>query len=61
MNSEGLVYGEVLTGRRLFVTSAEVDFTVGSVQRRSRSKGVCLVDLLGVSNIRRPELDIPRW
>ena len=27
----------------------------------SRSKGVCLVMLLGFSNIRRPVLGIPKW
>ena len=59
--SEELVYGEVLTGRRLFVTSVEVASTVGLVWRRSRSKDVYLVDLLGVPNSRRPVLSIPRW
>ena len=43
------------------MTSVDVVATVGLVQRRSRSKGVCLVALLGVSNSRRPVLGIPRW
>ena len=57
----GLVYREVLTGRRLFVTSVEVESTVGSVWRCSRLKGVCIFVLLGVSNSRRPVLGIPKW
>ena len=48
-------------GRRLFVTSVEVASTVGSVWRRSRSKGVCLPVLSGVSDSRRPVLGIPKW
>ena len=60
MNYEGLVYGELLMGRSLFVTSVEVALNVGSVRRRSRSKGVCLVFLLDVSNSRRLVLGIPK-
>ena len=48
-------------GRWLLVTSVEVASTMGSVWRRSRSKGVCLVVLLGVSNSLRPVLGIPKW
>ena len=51
----------VLMGRRLFVTSVEVASTVDLVWRRFRSKGVCLVFLLGVSKILRPVLGIPKW
>ena len=61
MSSEGLVYGEVLTGRRFFVTSVEVASTVGLVRRRSRSKDVYLVVLLGVPNSHRQVLGTPKW
>ena len=43
MSLEGIVYGEVLTGRRFFVTSVEVASTVGLVWRRSKAKDVLLV------------------
>ena len=58
---EGLVYGEVLKGQRLSVTSVDVASTVGLVRRRSRSKDVYLVALLSVPNSLRPVLGIPRW
>ena len=57
----GLVYREVLTGRRLFMTSVEVASTVGLVRRRSRLKGVFLAVLSGVSNSPSPVLGIPKW
>ena len=52
---------EVLTGWRLFVMGVEVASAAGSVQRRSRLKGVCLAVLSGVSSIRRPVLGISKW
>ena len=60
INLEGILYGEVLMGRRLFVTIVEVVLNVVSVRCRSRLKGVYRVALLGVSNSLRPVLGIPR-
>ena len=58
---EGLVYGEVLTGRQFSITRIEVASTVGLVLTFSRSKDVYLVILVGVTNSYRPVLGIPRW
>ena len=61
VSSEGLVYREVLTGRRFFVTSVKVATTVGLVWRHSRPKDVYLVVLLGVPNSHCPVLGTPKW
>ena len=61
VSSEGLVYGEVLMGQPLFVTSVEAALTVGLVRRHSRSKDVYLVVLLGVPNIHHLMIGTSKW
>ena len=61
MISEGIVYGEVLMGQRLFVTSVEAASTVGLVWCRFRSKDVYLVVLLGVINRHHLVVGTPKW
>ena len=61
MSFEGLVYGEVLTGMRFFMTSVEVASTMNLGRLRSILKDVFLVVLIGVPNIHLLVLGTPKW
>ena len=60
VSSEEPIFGEVLTGRQLYVTSMEVVSTVGLVRCRSMSKDLIPVVSLSVPNSHRQVLGIPK-